>query len=135
MTWAKVDDRLHSHPKSRRAGPAMAVWVMCLSWAADQESDGWLPDWVIDQFDPSGDARRVLIEVGLWDVGEEQPVDVRKRVGEASVLFHDWGTYQPTRAKAVADRAKTAARVAEYRRRERAKGAKERSSGGGSRSP
>jgi hypothetical protein len=44
MTWAKVDDRLHDHPKidamleagELQGAAALGLWVAALSYAADQ---------------------------------------------------------------------------------------------------
>ena len=40
MSWAKVDDRLHAHIKATRAGEAMALWVLALSWSVAYLTDG-----------------------------------------------------------------------------------------------
>ena len=43
MSWAKIDDRLHSHTKVRKAGlEAMGLWVLCLSHCAAQLTDGFV---------------------------------------------------------------------------------------------
>lgn len=67
MTWAKLDDRFHSHPKVLRAGYAAAgLYAMGLSYAACHETDGELPE----DFLQKPIARRLanqLVAIGLWE--------------------------------------------------------------------
>lgn len=87
MSWFKVDDKLHDHRKSRKAGKAaMGVWVLAGSWAMSNETDGFVPGVVITRWGTSRDAQR-LVDAGLWFVDE--------RDGEKGWRFHDWLTYQP----------------------------------------
>jgi len=100
VTWAKVDDRLHRHRKARRArAEAMGVWVMALSYCADNLTDGALDEDELKGL-LEGDwrlARRAanrLVEVGLWERTE------------TGFLFHDWPDYQAMRADVLANREK-----------------------------
>lgn len=99
MTWMKVDDRLHAHPKPRRAGlAAMGLWVLAGSWVADSLSDGFLPTqqpWAWAGPDAPDLAQR-LVDAGLWLPTEQ--------AGEAGWLFHDWPDFQPTKADVMARR-------------------------------
>jgi hypothetical protein len=66
MSWFKVDDKLHDHRKSRKAGKsAMGVWVLAGSWSMDNETDGFIPADVLSRWGSAADARR-LVEAGLW---------------------------------------------------------------------
>lgn len=67
MTWAKLDDRFHSHPKLERAGlAATGLYAKSLSYAACYETDGHVPDeWVAKQ-GPKRHAER-LLSLGLWE--------------------------------------------------------------------
>ena len=71
MTWAKLDDRFHAHPKVEDAGlAAIGLYAMSLSYAACYETDGMLPEsWVRKQRAPS--AARKLVELGLWERAED----------------------------------------------------------------
>lgn len=100
MTWFKVDDQLHDHKKARRLGkdkvPALGVWVLCGSWSADTLSDGFVPDEIVQRFDPKMAYAKRLVEVGLWHRVEHD--------GEPGYQFHDWSEYQPTREKVLGER-------------------------------
>lgn len=115
MTWFKVDDKLHDHRKARAAGcAAMGLWTMAGSWAADNLTDGFVPDSVAARWDRS--YRRLaarLVEVGLW-VEDFQH-------GEQGWSFHEWsdGGRQPTRERVLAERAAAQERMAKVRQRRR----------------
>ena len=96
--WMKIDDGLHahrktravtkSHPdKSRDAGP-MGIWVLAGSWAAQNGTDGWVPEDELDRWDdawPELTAR--LVRAGYWWPHE--------RNGEKGYGFNDWLDYNP----------------------------------------
>lgn len=91
MPWFKVDDKLHSHKKAARAGmAALGLWVVCGSWAMDQLTDGFVPDYIARRFDPDADANAAtLVRIGMWEPGEHE--------GDTGWWFHDWSDHQPTR--------------------------------------
>lgn len=123
MTWFKVDDHLHSHKKSMRAGTeAMGLWVLAGSWSAAEESDGWVPDYVLGRLvGPNGDElAEQLVRAGMWEA------DVHD--GEDGYRFHAWEEYQPTAEQLEAKRAATRERV----RAVRARGAEQRTNTAGS---
>ena len=94
MTWAKVDDKLFSHPKwVATSTPGKALWVSALSWCASQENDGHVPAHVLPLLGGTKAAARSLVASGLW---EETAV---------GYLFHDWIEYQPDGATVKAVRA------------------------------
>lgn len=116
MTWFKVDDKFHSHPKVARLGDdigALALWVIAGSWSSDQLTDGWVPSYVMPRLDPDVDAstRRcaALVRVGLWEEDE--------RDGVKGWVFHDWNDEgrQPTADKVKKDRAFKTARQKRWR--------------------
>lgn len=110
MTWFKVDDHLHSHRKAMRAGTeAMGLWVLAGSWSAAEESDGWVPAYVLPRLvGTNGDelAER-LTAAGLWHADEHD--------GEAGYRFHAWAEYQPTKATLERKRADQRERMREAR--------------------
>lgn len=105
MTWAKVDDRLHAHIKAVRAGDAMALWVLALSWCVAYLTDGELPEEqptrLIGRRGPRMAAK--LVEVKLW---------VKTDFG---YRFHDWFDYQPARAAVEDKRAEAKTRMQRIR--------------------
>ena len=87
MTWGKVDDRLHSHSKARRAREAMALWVLALSWCCAELTDGFVPSDMPELLIPGGDAMAdKLVSVGLWERTDD------------GFRFHDWHEFQPSAA-------------------------------------
>jgi hypothetical protein len=80
MTWAKVDDRLHDHPKvdsmldadELRGAAALGLWVAGLSYCADHLTDGFVSTRAVRRVFPThgDDLAAVLVEHGLWDVAE-----------------------------------------------------------------
>lgn len=87
VTWFKVDDSFHSHPKVLAASPAaLGLWVVAGSWSGANLSDGFVPDHVLPRLLPdSATLARELVAVGLWK---------RARGG---YRFHSWGEYNPQR--------------------------------------
>jgi hypothetical protein len=92
VPWFKVDDKLHDHRKVRKLGrdklPGLGLWTACGSWSAANVTDGFVPQDVVQRYDPKGRYARVLVAVGLW---VEEIVD-----GEDGYRFHDWDEYQPS---------------------------------------
>lgn len=119
MTWFKVDDGLHSHPKAMKAmrgsASSMSLWVLAGSYCADQLTDGWITEEMAARLAPRTwrkDAR-ALVDAELW-----QP---QQRGGERGWVFHQWDEpgRQPTRAQILRERAETAERVRAHRERKR----------------
>ena len=107
MTWGKVSDDLHSHPKWTGASiGAKALWVTALSYCSSYLTDGrvstseHLPALAVETFGltPSSlrkasSAAAELVERGLWELAE------------GGYRFHDWGDCNPS-AKVVNKRRK-----------------------------
>lgn len=112
MTWFKVDDKFHDHPKARRAGlAACGLWLRSGSWSADNLTDGFIPDDVLPRWSGRGvdvfELSDALVAVGLWE---------RDAVGgEDGYRFRKWAKYQPTKAKVLADREAARVRMADAR--------------------
>lgn len=85
IPWFKVDDKLHSHPKARRAGlAAMGLWSLAGSHCMDYLTDGVVEAWFVEAWPDGVTLAARLVRVGLWD---EHP---------DGYVFHDWGEFQPT---------------------------------------
>jgi hypothetical protein len=106
VTWAKLDDNFHSHPKVREAWyscPAsIGLHVLGITFAADHETDGVVPGWFV-----AGAFRRpkdlsaavtTLLQQGMW---EQQGEDF---------LIHDFLDFHPSKAALKKKRAADAAR-------------------------
>lgn len=80
MTWFKVDDRLHAHPKAL-ATPlaALGLWTVAGSWSSDHLTDGFMPDHVIPLLSRgTSELADELVAAGLW-----------RRV-RGGYRFHQW---------------------------------------------
>ena len=108
MTWFRVDDRFHSHPKALAAGPAaLGLWVIAGSWSAANLTDGFVPDHVLPRLaDGAEELARTLVAAGLW------------RRCRGGYRFHDWSDYQETRD----DRLRKRQRWRDKKARQRATG-------------
>ena len=124
MAWYKVDDKLTSHRKFLRLGRiygtaarcmAMGLWVQAGSWSALNETNGFIPEDITEEFVPvtvtshvtgsdAVDVREALCDVGFWSRTDD------------GYQFEGWGEYQPTKEGADEQRAKDA----ERKRRSRA---------------
>lgn len=110
MTWFKVDDGLHSHPKWRAATKgARALWATAGSWSADNLTDGVVPAYMLPVLDGTTKEAAELVRVGLWEV-----ID-------GGWVFHQWNEEgrQPTRESVERERA--AAKERQRRAREKAR--------------
>lgn len=105
MPWFKVDDDLTFHQKTVKAGnSAMGLWVRAGAWCAQQLTDGFIPDAMIELIGTPAQ-RRKLIAAGLW-------VEV-----SGGCSFHGWGENgrQPSAQSVREKRAAAARRQQEYR--------------------
>jgi hypothetical protein len=94
MTWFKVDDSFHSHPKVLATPPAaLGLWVVAGAWCSANLTDGFVPDYVLPRLLP--DAAQLAEQLAtsrLW------------RRTKGGYRFHDWSAYQPTKDEAIAAR-------------------------------
>lgn len=88
MAWFKVDDSIPFHPKVVAAGNlAIGLWLRAGGWCAQQMTEGFIPTGMLAPLGGTPSTARKLVGAGLWDVAE------------GGWRFHDWHTYQPTRAE------------------------------------
>ena len=89
MPWFKVDDALHHHPKTRRAGvAAIGLWTLSGSLSMAYKLDGFVPAWYVHSLKAQRQAAQ-LVACGLWVPGHHE-------VEGDGWWFHDWGDYQPS---------------------------------------
>lgn len=105
MTWTRIDDQFHAHPKINaawRCPRAIGLHVMALSYCGAYLTDGLVDCGFIDQKIPLGRERKkvtdALIAAGLWE-----PTDGGYRIKS----FLD---FNPSREEVEARRAKDSAR-------------------------
>lgn len=112
MTWTKLDDGLHSHPKIRKAWReprAVGLHLLAINYATCHELDGKIsPEFVEDYLPDAGERERVVAQLeacGLWD---------RNGVGWE---IHDFLQYQPSKQSLREKREADAKRKREERKR------------------
>lgn len=105
MAWFKVDDKFHSHEKLIGVSlEALGLWVVCGSWSADHQRDGFVPTKYVLTLDRDGAASE-LVDAGLW------------RDVDGGYLFHDWQDFQPTKQDSEERRERTSQARAEAGRK------------------
>lgn len=110
MSWFKVDDHLHSHPKARRAGlAAMGMWTLAGSWAMAFKSAGFVPEWWVCTHKTGKKHAADLVRAGLWEEG------VDDATGEPGWRFHDWSHFQPSNVQIERQREKSRDRQRRFR--------------------
>jgi len=103
--WVKLTDDWYEHRKFQGVSDAAELlYIRCLTWAARNMTDGFVPNRTIVRFVPEGLAtaprrgrrgnspRTELVKVGLW------------QRAEGGIAIHDFTDYQPTRAQILAER-------------------------------
>lgn len=109
MPWFSVDDGFYDHPKviELQSSPgwekAMALWVLCGSWASKHLTDGQIPRSIASRMGGDEASIELLISSGLW----------KKNV--TGFCFHDWSSRNPSKKDVLERRRKTAERVNRFR--------------------
>lgn len=103
MTWFKVDDSFHGHPKVLATdAAALGLWVVAGAWSSAHLTDGVVPDHALSRLLPdSATLAQKLVAAGLW-----------RRI-RGGYKFHDWNAYQPTSSdvRAMREKRATAGRI------------------------
>lgn len=112
MSWLKVDDKFHSHPKvvellDMDCGlEALGLWTLLGAWCADYGSNGEVTAAALRRNGARNETVTALVTVGLWSRNED-----------GGIVYHDWSKYQPTKREAKS----TALTNAERQQRHREK--------------
>lgn len=97
MAWFKVDDGFANSkpvlriPRRYRA-QAVGLWVMAGTWCAKELTDGFVPDYTIDDFASSPAMAAHLVRAGLWENTD------------GGWQFVGWANYQFTKEQVLARR-------------------------------
>ena len=87
MAWFKADDRLLGHWKFLGIdNDTLGTWFRCGVWSAQQVTDGFVPDVVLEAF-TTPEVVDNLIRRGLWTAED------------GGIRFHDWAEYQITKSE------------------------------------
>lgn len=108
MPWFRVDDGFYSSRKVTQIAradrwPAIGLWTIAGTWSAKELTDGFVPDYQLEELGGRVVDADNLVRVGLW-----------VRV-EGGYEFSNWGEYQPTKAEIEAQREKEAERKRKWR--------------------
>ena len=96
MTWLKIDDRLHAHPKwTRCTSDAKALWITVGSWCASYKTDGIVRAHDLALLAPSvgmtpAKARKAaadLVANDMWVAIDD------------GWAYHNWTDFNPSRAQ------------------------------------
>lgn len=118
MTWFKIDDSAHMHPKVIAAGnAALGLWLRCGAYSAQHLTEGHVPAVVAKQYGTAPQARK-LVAVGLW---HEHGHDCTRcdQPSAGDYVVHDFfeAGRNATRAQVEANRTAAAERKAKSRAR------------------
>jgi hypothetical protein len=118
MSWFKVDDTAHTHPKLRGAGTAaIGLWTLGGSYAAQYLTDGTVHAHFVKTTATAPQLAK-LVKAGLWHpAGHGCPRCPQPADGD--YVIHDYLIYNPRRTKVIAERE----RAAEKKRKQRSGGA------------
>jgi len=93
MTYFKVDDHFHSHPKILTLGlDAIGLWTLAGSWSGEQLTDGFIPSSLIARLGGTEAMAQALVNAGLWEVMND------------GFMFHDWDAHNQTKAQVIESR-------------------------------
>lgn len=105
MPWLKVDDKFSRGRKVKRAANALggrhararvlAVWVDAMSYCAMHLTDGFYPDFEMDEL-PDQNPRAVFTAMALGDT--DLGAIVERDDTRGGWVFRNYAEYQPTRA-------------------------------------
>ncbi len=94
MSWFRVDDGFHNHPKVIAAGTAaVGLFARCGSYCSQQLTDGYVPDEVVRGYGTRAQIDR-LIRVGMFE-----------RV-DGGYQLHDFLDRNPSRVEVLSERAR-----------------------------
>lgn len=106
MSWVKLDDHFHSHPKVCAASlAAVGLYVRSLSYCGAYETNGAVPyNWALTTAGGKPTLLEELIQVGLW------------KKTKTGFKIPDFLDYNPSRREMDKKREGTRNRVAKHRK-------------------
>lgn len=112
MTWVKLDDQFHTHPKIQAAGrDGRDLWLAGLCYSSANLTDGIIPKTAVPIIAAMAGVKpsvaKRVVDAGLWeDEG-------------ATFRVHDYLEHQSSKEKVEAERARTRQRKERFRERQR----------------
>lgn len=93
IAWFNADDKMHSHPKIRKAGlEAIGLWLVSGTYCTDFLTDGHVPAWFVQSWPRGQNIAKKLINADLWEPAE------------GGYQFLSWEEYQRTKTQVLIDR-------------------------------
>lgn len=132
MAWFKVDDAFHSSkpvmriPRRNRAA-AVGLWTLAGTWSSQEETDGFIPEYLLEELCGTPALAGILVRVGLWEhvTGESQET-YSERNANVNVTYRDpvepgwqfrkWSDYNPLKSELEEKRESERIRKANYRK-------------------
>lgn len=132
MAWFKVDDAFHSSkpvmriPRRHRAA-AVGLWTLAGTWSSQEETDGFIPEYLLEELCGTPALAGILVRVGLWEhvTGElletysERNANVNgtyRDPDEPGWQFRKWSDYNPLKSELDEKREAERIRKANYRK-------------------
>lgn len=104
MTWFRIDDGFHGHPKVVELSlEAVGLWALSGSWCAQYLTDGFISARTVRRFGGSSEATSELVSSGLWIETDD------------GWQFKDWSDYQPMKEEVEAERSAARERMKRVR--------------------
>lgn len=132
MAWFKVDDAFHSSkpvmriPRRNRAA-AVGLWTLAGTWSSQEETDGFIPEYLLEELCGTRALAGILVRVGLWEhvTGESQETYSERNANvngtyrdpvEPGWQFRKWSDYNPLKSELEEKRESERIRKANYRK-------------------
>lgn len=109
MTWFRIDDTFHTHPKvlalraSKHGKGSLALWTLAGTWSSQHLTDGHIPAAAVPVLGGLVAEAEALVAVGLWTRTED------------GYAFHDWLDRNPSRTRVQEKREQQRERVTRHR--------------------
>ncbi|MGW4759567.1 hypothetical protein [Streptomyces chartreusis] len=124
MSWARIDDSLHSHPKIMLVGnAATGLFVRLISYAGQHLTDGFVPSAVVRSY---GTPRLIKALCDAQLLHKVESNSSHTSIADLTFkgpgyVINDYLDYNFSRKQVEAERAKNAARQELWRERQKAK--------------
>lgn len=105
MTWFKGDDKAHCNGKLKAAHlDGVGLHFMATSWCADEETDGFVPEYMLPTLAPGFSQtgiRKIVTRLTAVHPGQERPL---WHTEEGGYRLNDYLVYNPSHAELDARR-------------------------------
>ncbi|MGO2188240.1 MAG: hypothetical protein ACTH4Y_08340 [Microbacterium gubbeenense] len=104
MTWFRIDDGFHGHPKVVQLSlESVGLWALSGAWCAQYLTDGVVSSNTVRRLGGTTENISELVNSGLWNEHSD------------GWEFKDWADYQPVKAEVEAERSAARERMKRVR--------------------